>query len=418
MPGLLLAAAVAACSANTQRAAGPTAGAPVTVAAVPRTSVAPPSTPATEAATTTTGVPATTTTTVSTTTTTTTTTVPASAPAAPSAASACLARQPLRERAALLTWPGVYANQWDAAVGVVRDRHVGGVVLMTAGSDVAGDLAALRNASPHGLLVSTDEEGGAVQRLRASGRLSSAADVAATRTPDEARALVAAHGRVIRDLGIDVVLGPVVDVNPPGGTSPLGDRLFSDDPSRVAAYGRAYLLGWRDAGIVGVLKHFPGHGSASADTHNGPGRTPPLASLRARDLVPYAELAALRPAVMVGHLSVPGLTDGDGLPASLSRSAVTGLLRGELGYADALVFTDALEMGAVRNVAAVPEAAVLALAAGADVVLFSGTSLTGSVIDAIVAAVGAGRLSDAAITASANRVVRSYADPVSVCRAA
>ena len=305
----------------------------------------------------------------------------------------------------MLTWPGVVATQWGAAVTAVSTLRLGGVVLLSAPGDVPAAIARLDAANPRGVLVSVDEEGGSVQRLRSLGALPSAHAMAATHSTDEARALVAAHGRVIAAAGIDIVLGPVVDVAPTDGAGPLGDRTFFSDPLTVAAYGRAYVQGWRDAGLVPVLKHFPGHGSASADSHRGVARTPPLDVLEAIDLVPYRELAALAPAVMVGHLSVLGLTDD--VPASLSRAAITGLLRSQLGYLDALVITDALEMGAVRAVATIPEAAVLALIAGADVALFSDPTLSGSVIDAIEAAVANGRIAERAITSSAERVMRA-----------
>ncbi len=395
--------AIAACSPN-ERGASVAVDSTAAVTVPPSTTTVAPTTGTTRAATTVaTTTPAPVTTVASTTTT-----------AAAAAPDACVAAMPLRRRIALLTWPGVFAAQWPTAVDVMTEHQVGGVALMTAAADVADRLTELRAAATHDVIVATDEEGGDVQRLRAFGALPSAEAMAATRSPDEVRQLVAEHGRVIRALGVDMVLGPVVDVNPVGGRSPLGDRLFGDDPAVVTAYGRATLDGWADAGLLGVLKHFPGHGSASADTHLAAATTPPLDALRQRDLVPYAALAPLGPAVMVGHLTVPGLTE-PGLPASLSPMAITGLLRGELGYADALVLSDALEMRAVGRVATVPDAAVLALVAGADVVLYSGTALTGEVIDAVAAAVADGRLPEARVTESATRVARRMPDPGRLC---
>lgn len=318
---------------------------------------------------------------------------------------ACVSSWPLRDRIAVLVWPSVYSEQWATAQAVVSDLHVGGVILMKPGdafaADLATHLAELDAVSPHGLVVATDEEGGAVQRLSALEVIPSqeamSEEDAATIT-----ATIEQHAGLIAAAGIDVVLGPVVDVRPAEGEDPLGaGRLFLGGPQEVAALGLLYVEAWQSAGLLPVLKHFPGHGSASADTHQELATTPPLDELRTRDLVPYEQLAATGAGVMVGHLAVPGLTDGE--PASLSARAVT-LLRTELGYADALVMTDALGMGAVGL--SVPSAAVRALQAGVDVVIFTSTGETADVIDAIEAAVQAGTLTVAEIDDSAVRVAR------------
>lgn len=390
-------------------------------AIVTSTAVVTSAAPSSTAATTTTLVASTTSSTLPATTTTTTTTATTAAPATTVVASAapaapdpsCVASLPLRRRIALVTWPGVYAARWPQALEVASTYGVGGVALMTADGDVRDRLAELEVAAGHDVVVATDEEGGDVQRLRAFGPLPSAEVMAAIGDPELARGRVADHARVLRDLGVDLVLGPVVDVAPAGGRSVLGDRLFGDDPDLVTTYGRAYLEGWRDGGLDGVLKHFPGHGAASADTHLAAATTPPIEALAGRDLRPYVALAPLGPAVMVGHLTVPGLTE-DGVPASLSPRAI-GYLRTELGYGDALVLTDSLEMRAVGRLAGVAEAAVLALAAGADVVLFVEAARTGEVIDAVEAAVADGRLPEARLTEAASRVARTMRDRTTLC---
>jgi beta-N-acetylhexosaminidase len=153
-----------------------------------------------------------------------------------------------------------------------------------------------------------------------------------------------------------------------------------------------------------VLKHFPGHGAASGDSHELLPVTPPLDELRTRDLVPYRSLAGSGAAVMVGHLSVPGLTE-PGVPASLSPTAITDLLRGQYGYADALVFTDALGMAAVLASHTIPEAAELAVGAGADVVIYTATEQTPQVIDRLAEAVATGRIDEARIDDAVGRVL-------------
>ena len=155
----------------------------------------------------------------------------------------------------------------------------------------------------------------------------------------------------MRNLGITIDFAPVVDVTTESDDEVIGDRSFGSDPAQVTDFAGAYAQGLRDAGLLPVLKHFPGHGHASGDSHEGGVVTPPLADLQANDLVPYRTLTTQAPvAVMVGHMQVPGLTGSD--PASLSPDAY-GLLRsGNYGGPpfDGLVFTDDLSsMGAINR---------------------------------------------------------------------
>jgi beta-N-acetylhexosaminidase len=142
--------------------------------------------------------------------------------------------------------------------------------------------------------------------------------------------LAAERGRKMRGLGVTVDFAPVVDVTSAPDDTVIGDRSFGADPKTVTDYAGAYAQGLRDAGLLPVLKHFPGHGHASGDPHKGGVVTPPLSDLQNNDLVPYRTLVAADPvAVMVGHLQVPELTGDD--PATLSRAAVQ-LLRTGTGY--------------------------------------------------------------------------------------
>jgi beta-N-acetylhexosaminidase len=316
---------------------------------------------------------------------------------------ACVQGWPVRDRIALTVWPAVYGDRWPQAQAIVRDLRVGGVVLMSppvaTAEGIAAHLDGLEALSAHGLLVATDEEGGDVQRLRALGALASQEALSA-RPADEVRALLAVHTAAVKASGVDVVFAPVVDVRPPGGGDPLGDgRLFRGDAQQVTAWAQLYVDSWLAVGVTPVLKHFPGHGSASADSHDGLPTTPSLAELRTRDLLPYAQLAGSSAVVMVGHLAVPGLTDG--MPASRSAAAVT-LLRDELGWGDVLTVSDALGMGGMGL--SVPQAAVAALQAGIDVVIFTGNGETEAVIAAIEAAVADGSLPVARIDEAATRV--------------
>jgi len=200
------------------------------------------------------------------------------------------------------------------------------------------------------------------------GPVPSAAATAQSKSPEDVRKQWVEYGSRVRALGIDVVFGPVLDV---GSAPGIESRSFGDDPAVVAAYGRAVAEGLLEADVLPVFKHFPGHGRASADSHLELPSTPPLSDLRAVDLLPYTEVFAdpvlgSRSAVMIAHLAVPGLSDE--VPTSLSPETVTGLLRGELGFGG-LVFTDALNMGAIVDTYGRVEALELALVAGADIAI-------------------------------------------------
>jgi len=220
---------------------------------------------------------------------------------------------------------------------------------------------------PLGILVASDEEGGLVQRYRrVIGPLPDAATIAATLTPEEASATYDTYARALRSWGVDIVFAPVLDV---GGGPGIGSRSFSSDFRAVTIYGRAAAMAFRSAGLVPVFKHFPGHGSASRDTHLGIASTARLEKLRQKDLRPYQLLREFPDAgVMIGHLVVPETTDG--LPASMSAPIIRGLLRESLGF-NGLVFSDALGMTAISGTYSDVEAAVAFLNAGGDVIVTS-----------------------------------------------
>jgi beta-N-acetylhexosaminidase len=336
------------------------------------------------------------------------TTSPTTGPTAPQ----CLAAWSDRALVGQLVWPAVYGDELGARAADFADWGVGGAVLMnwTAESSAA-QLQALKSAGPVPLLVATDEEGGDVQRMEAFGEIPAAADVPATMNPNQATAMITRHAVTLHTLGIDMVFAPVVDVLPPGGGGPIGRRSFGSDPEVVAEYAAAYVRGWTAAGVTPVLKHFPGHGAATGDTHDGFAVVAPLDELRVRDLVPYAELNGLGADVMVGHLSVPGLTDADAVPASLSPSAYT-LLRAEYAENSTLLITDALGMNAISDRFSLPEAATQSIRAGADVVIFTDTDATADVLDRLVAAVSDGSLPRQRVADAAKRVLdRKRVDP-------
>jgi beta-N-acetylhexosaminidase len=216
----------------------------------------------------------------------------------------------------------------------------------------------------------------------------------------------------MRKLGITIDFAPVVDVSDQPDDTVIGDRSFSDNPAVVEQYAGAYAKGLREAGVLPVLKHFPGHGHASGDSHTGGVVTPPLDQLKTLDLGPYRTLAA-QPSVgvMIGHMVVPGLTKGG--PASLSPDAVN-LLRTGTGYNgprfDGPIFTDDLgTMKAITNIYSVPEAVLKALEAGADTALWVTDTDVSAVLDRLETAANKGELSTDKINDSVRRMAKAKA---------
>lgn len=291
---------------------------------------------------------------------------------------------PERTRFAQLLLPLAFPEDLVAARDMAAAGDLGGLGLLGfPGDELATRLAEIQQSSFVPVMVASDEEGGLVQRLRdLLGPIPSAAQSAATNTPQEVRAQWVEYGARVKALGIDVVFGPVVDV---GGAPGIGNRAFGDEPVVVTAYGRAVTEGLLEAGVTPVLKHFPGHGRASGDSHLGLPVVPSLDELRAVDLVPYVDIVGNHRrddvGVMVGHLSVPGLGD---LPTSLSPETVNGLLRTEVGFGG-LVFTDAMNMGAIVDGYGALEALELAFLAGADIAILGELADVGPALDYLIA---------------------------------
>ena len=335
---------------------------------------------------------------------------PIGAPAAP-ATPFCgdLAALSTRDKLAQLLMVGV-RNAADARA-MVDGYHVGGIMI-GSWTDLSmltdGSLAGIANLGPLPLAVSVDEEGGRVSRLSSLiGPAPSARTLAQTQTPEQVYQLALGRGAQMRGLGITVDFAPVVDVSAQAANTVIGDRSFSSDPATVTTYAGAFARGLRDAGVLPVLKHFPGHGSGSGDSHTaGVVTTPPLSDLMESDLVPYRTLVAEAPvAVMMGHLEVPGLTGNN--PASLSAAAVNLLRSGGYGGPgfNGLVFSDDLSsMAAISSRYGVAEAVLRALQAGTDVALWITTDEVPAVLDRLESAVDAGELAMPAVDGSVLRM--------------
>lgn len=267
--------------------------------------------------------------------------------------------------------------------------------------------AGLHAVAPAPLLVGVDQEGGRVTRLPAPF-LSPPAAAALGAMDDEqlTRDLARAVGRELRAAGFTWNLAPVLDVHTNPENPVIGDRAFSHDPHRVARLGEAAIRGFAEAGILATAKHFPGHGETLADSHLTLPESPQSpARWRAVEFVPFRRaIQAGVPLVLMAHLSCPALDSG--APSSLSRRIVTEILRGELGF-DGVVVSDDLTMEAIAARLDPGEAAVRFLEAGGDLVLIChDPGRQRAALAAVEAAARAGRLSEARLAASLDRIAR------------
>jgi beta-N-acetylhexosaminidase len=203
-----------------------------------------------------------------------------------------------------------------------------------------------------------------------------------------------------------MIHSPVLDVNLDPRNPEIGCRSFSNSPELCARHGLAFMLGLADGGIIATGKHFPGRGDSAVDAHHC---LPVLRASRARleavELAPYRRLIPRGlPAIMSAHNAYPALDDS-GLPASISRRILTGLLRGELGF-DGVVTTDAMGMGGVRAVCDTPEGSARAIEAGNDLVLIKDfNGVPEASFAAIKAFVRKGRIGESQLNASVRRIL-------------
>ncbi|MFJ4658632.1 glycoside hydrolase family 3 N-terminal domain-containing protein [Nocardia sp. NPDC088792] len=322
-----------------------------------------------------------------------------------------LAQFTLRQKLAQLLTVGVTGE--DDAENAVKTEQVGGIFIgsWTDKSMLAQHLVdKVKAASRTPLMVTTDEEGGRVSRTKdLIGVAPAARVVAQTMTPDEFYQFSLDRGKKLKALGVTVDFAPDVDVSSQADDDVIGDRSFSDDPNVVVQYAGAFIRAMNDAGVGTVMKHFPGHGSGSGDSHTGVVHTPPLDQLQDKDLVPFRQLIGQGSAVMVGHLDVPGLTTPN-VPASISPEAMK-LLRNGTGYNaapfDGVIFTDDLSgMKAITSRLDIEDAVEAALVAGADNALWITTNDLSKVLDQLEQAVKSGHLPESQVDASVLRMAK------------
>ncbi len=304
-----------------------------------------------------------------------------------------------------------YWNSPDAggAAALVRDSHVAGVILMSGAVVDSGQVTTLTSAVADAAVadgrdwpavISTDQEGGPVARLDGIlPELPAFMAAGATTDKESVTRTYAAVARDMSDLGFTVDWAPVADVTVGLEDPVIRVRSAGSDPQNVADTVVAAVKGFMSGGLAPAVKHFPGHGSVTTDSHEAlPVQSTPIADLAQRDLVPFARaIDAGAPMVMMGHISVP---EWGGGPSTTNPRAYA-YLRDQLHFSGVTV-TDALNMAAVTRGYAAGESEVAALAAGADLLLMPRDPEIAR--QAIVAAVTNGTLSRARLDQAIARV--------------
>lgn len=259
------------------------------------------------------------------------------------------------------------------------------------------------------LWISQDMEFGAAMRISGTTRFTPAMGIAATGNPRNAFEKGRITALEARAIGVHQIYAPVVDVNNNPNNPVINVRSFSEDPETVSMFAESFIKGVQSQGLVATAKHFPGHGDTDVDSHVG---LPVVQHTRQRldqiELVPFRRVIdAGVGSIMSAHIAFPNITDGNRRPATLEPSLMRDILRDELSF-DGLIVTDGLEMQGIASQFAPGEAAVLALNAGADVLLLSPDELTA--IFQVEEAVQRGDISESRIDESVLRILSMKID--------
>ena len=315
-----------------------------------------------------------------------------------------------------LTGTGQVLEAGDVTREAIDKYPVGGLIYFTQNLQDPGQVRSMtgnvqkfaeeRIGLP--MLLSVDEEGGTVTRFGGNPSFdydpsADMAGIGASGDPQQAYALGEKIGKFLSSLGFNMDNAPDADVLTNPANTVVKDRSFGSDCDNVSEMALAELEGLEDQGVKGLLKHFPGHGATTADTHEGYAYTDAtLEEMKSNELVPFADgIEAGVDIIMVGHISCPQVT-GNEEPASLSEKMITGVLREDMGF-DGVVITDAMNMGAIAENYSPAEAAVKAVLAGVDMILMPEDfqqAYTG-----VLNAVKSGKITQERIDASVTRII-------------
>jgi beta-glucosidase-like glycosyl hydrolase len=283
-----------------------------------------------------------------------------------------------------------------------------GTVTLGQPLEAAATFNRLQALSEIPLLNTGDFEAGVGFRMMGATAFPRAMAFGATRDEQLAYEAGRITGLETRAIGVHVNFAPVVDVNNNARNPVINTRSFGEDPELVGRMASAYIRGLQSAGVMATLKHFPGHGDTDVDSHIGlPVIKHPRDRLEQIELPPFrAGIAAGADAVMTGHIEIPAFDATPQTPTTLSAAIIGGVLRDQLAF-KGVIYTDSMGMQGVTKMYGPGEAAVRAIAAGNDVVLHSPDD--GAAFAAIREAVTSGRLTEAQLNTSVERILRAKA---------
>jgi len=286
----------------------------------------------------------------------------------------------------------------------IEENHLGGFILFRG---EANSIAALTNElqrmSKHPLLFAADYERGLRMQLRTGTPFTTNMGVGATGDVQAAYRQGKIIAEEMRAIGVNWLFAPVADINNNPDNPVINIRSFGASPERVGEFVSALAKGVRDGGALATLKHFPGHGDTATDSHIGLSIVPvDKQRINSVELVPFKMgIGSGVDAVMTAHLAMPKVT-GDEVPGTLNPKITTDILRKELGF-NGIVTTDAMEMGAIKKTYSDEKSVVMAVKAGADIVLLPNDAR--KTIDSIEAAVKSGELTEERINESVRRLL-------------
>jgi len=310
------------------------------------------------------------------------------------------------------------SSEYKEVLHEVEENHVGGLIIVTDRGPLGIERSQvyptavvtneLQRRAKIPLLVGADFEAGTGMRLDEGTSFPSAMAIAATGDPKLAYSAGKYTALEARAAGVQWIFAPDADVNNNPDNPIINIRSFGEDPATVAAYVKEFVRGVEDNGALATAKHFPGHGNVGVDSHISLATVPgDRKELESTELVPFrAAIAAGVSSIMPGHLAVPAFEPDPGVPATLSRNILTGLLRDDMKFRG-LIITDALDMGGVTSNYPPGEAAVRAVEAGTDVLLMSPSP--DAAIAGLEDAVKSGRISEKRIDESVRRILAAKA---------
>jgi len=325
-----------------------------------------------------------------------------------------LKKMTLEQKIGQIIVAGIDGKKFDPRMKkLITEQHVGGLIWFKNNfSDLEGsvrlvnELKRTNEGNPLPLFMSVDQEGGKVSRLPEDFvHLPNAVRVGQTGKPELAKEMGALLSEELRLMGFNMNFAPVLDVNSNPKNPVIGSRSFGNDAELVANMGVSAMQGLQEGGTIAVVKHFPGHGDTSVDSHLAlPSVPKTIEQLEELEWVPFrAAIQEGADAVMIAHILFPSIDPE--YPSSLSKAVITDLLRGELEF-DGVVITDDMTMGAIARNYGIEEAALHSFLAGSDLILVAhGYDTARKVYDRLLQAAKDGELQESRLDESLRRII-------------